>query len=215
MSPVTIIWPCQLSVEEYAAAGKEVSVPRQDCPRCGEPTIFWSGYPRSVRAGGEFGIWVRRCRCNRCRCSDALLPSFCLERRFDAVEVIGPAVVALSGGLGCRRVAKEIGGLFAYTTVRGWWRRYRERAGLLLEVLTAATRWCGPRLWGAASTDSLAVLEGVGSTVAVGAGVGLWPAVSLMLGGPWLSATTDVPSIGGVERVLMNVMDSTSSKAPP
>lgn len=211
---MTIIWACGLSVEEYAAAGKEVSVPRPDCPGCGSSMTFWSGYPRSVRSGVVLRIWVKRCRCGPCRSSHALLPSFCLVGRLDTVEVIGPAVVAVSAGLGTRPAAKGIGELFAYTTVRGWWRRHRERAGQLLEVLTAAA-WRAPRWYGVASRDSLAVLEGVGATVAVGTGVGLWPAVSLMLGGAWLSATTDVPSIGSVERVWMSLMGSTSSKTPP
>lgn len=115
MSPVAIIWPCELSVEEYSAAGRDVVVPRPCCGVCGQQMMFWPGYARRVRQGlAVFSIWVRRCRCGRCGGpSHALLPSFCLLRRLDAVEVIGPAVVAVSAGWGCRRVAKGIGELFA------------------------------------------------------------------------------------------------------
>ena len=84
---MAMIWPCELSVEAYAEAGKQVVVPRQRCPRCAAWMIFSSGYFRSVRAGRVFRIWVRRARCQRCdkKPSHALLPSFCLVRRLDAV----------------------------------------------------------------------------------------------------------------------------------
>ena len=65
---MAIIWLCRLSVGEYAAAGKEVAVPRQNCGTCGEPMTFWSGYWRSVRARMVVLVtWVKRGRCKRCR----------------------------------------------------------------------------------------------------------------------------------------------------
>ena len=60
LTPMAILWPCQLSVEAYAAAGKEVAVPRQRCPTCGSLMIFRSGYRRCVRSGAVFRIWVKR-----------------------------------------------------------------------------------------------------------------------------------------------------------
>jgi len=212
---VTIIWPCGLGVEEYAAAGKEVVVPRQCCPRCGLLTMFWSGYFRSVRSGAVFRIWVKRCRCCRCHSSDALLPSFCLVGRLDAVEVIGPALKAVSCGAGTRRVAAGIGELFAYTTLRGWWRRHQQRGAWLWSVLSAARAWCVGRCWGGSDADALEALESVGAAVAAVAGVGSWPAVSLVLGGAWLSTTTDTPTTAGVGGSLMTLMAGRDLQVPP
>lgn len=192
MSPMAIIWPCGLSVEQYAAAGRGVTVPRPSCPVCEAPMMFWSGYARRVRqATVVFSIWVRRCRCGRCGGpSHALLPSFCLLGRLDAVEVIGPAIVAVSAGGGCRPVARGIGELFAYTTVRGWWRRHRERIGWLWAALRVSQ--AGPEGW-----------AGLGSMTW---GVGPWPAVSLWSGGAWLSTTTTTPTTTGSGGQMMTVM---------
>jgi hypothetical protein len=178
--------------------------------------MFWSGYFRSVRSGAVLRIWVKRCRCGRCRSSHALLPSFCLVGRLDVVEVIGPALKAVAGGSGTRPVAVGVDGLFAYTTVRGWWRRHRERGAWLWGVVTAAARaWCVARPSGVSETDALAALEGVGVVVAAAVGVGLWPAVSLVSGGAWLSTTTDTPTTAGAGRRLMTVMAGRRSRTPP
>jgi hypothetical protein len=212
LSPVTIIWPCGLSVEEYAAAGKDVAVPRQSCPSCQSALIFWSGYARAVRSGAVFGIWVKRGYCRSCCSSEALLPSFCLVRRLDAVEVIGPAVEAVCSGVGTRRVAAGIGGLFAYTTVRGWWRRHRERAAWLLGVLGAVLGWSMPS---PASWAEAEVLEGAGGVVAAAVGVPVWPAVSLISGGGWLSANMDTPTTGAAARFWMTLMAGRDDGRPP
>ena len=67
LSPMAMIWPCRLSVEEYAAAGKAAAVPRASCPTCGRPMTFSSGYWRSVRQGMVVArIWVKRARCKPC-----------------------------------------------------------------------------------------------------------------------------------------------------
>ena len=77
LPPVAIVWPCPLSVERYVAAGRDVEVPRPDCPRCGGTTSWWSGYRRFVRAGGvSRPIFVPRVRCGRCAKTDAVLPAF-------------------------------------------------------------------------------------------------------------------------------------------
>jgi len=57
---MSIVWPCPLTVDEYAAAGRAVRVPRPDCPACPGPVVFWSGYWRQVR-------WLGRCRRGGCR----------------------------------------------------------------------------------------------------------------------------------------------------
>ena len=66
--PVSIVWPCSQSVDEYVAAGRDVEVPRPNCPGCSEATAFWSGYRRQIREDGRCSsMWVPRVRCQGCR----------------------------------------------------------------------------------------------------------------------------------------------------
>ena len=79
----------------------------------------WSGYWRWVRGPDTGRLWIRRGRCSRCLRSHALLPDFLLERRLDAVEVIGHALaLGIVGGLGVRSVADRVE--VPMTTARGW-----------------------------------------------------------------------------------------------
>src|SRR6266536_180390 len=96
----------------------------------------WSGYQRWVRSGGEvWRIWVCRAKCRPCGVTHALLPSFALLRRLDAVEVVGAALERAAGGAGLRVVAAGLG--VPHTTVRDWWRRFRVRAPVLVAGLCA------------------------------------------------------------------------------
>ena len=129
---MAIVWPCPLPVDAYVAAGREVEVPRPDCPLCGEPLMSWSGYWRHVRAEGLAGgrcrkIFVPRVRCAPCRVSHALLPAFVLAWRLDTAETIGAVIAEVAGGAcGVRPAAARLG--VPYTTARGWVRRFRARA---------------------------------------------------------------------------------------
>jgi hypothetical protein len=138
-----------------------------------------------------------------------------LARRLDAVEVIGPALEAMCSGAGSRLVARTMGELFAYTTVRGWWRRHRQRAWWLLRALGAVLGWAVPGRSGVAEADALEALVGLGAMVSAGVGVGLWPAVSLAVGGAWLAANSDAPTTGGVGRSLMRWMAHQEAALPP
>jgi hypothetical protein len=81
-------------------------------------------------------VWIRRCRCSRCRRSHALLPDFLLERRVDQVQVIGHALaLGITRGLGMRPVAERLG--IPLTTARDWRRRFRVNAVRLAIVLVA------------------------------------------------------------------------------
>lgn len=138
--PVAIIWPCPLSPSSYAAAGQQIPVPPQRCPRCQQRLVGWGGYWRWVRAEhcSEHRIWIRRGRCGRCRRTHALLPSFLFIHRLDAAPVIGTGLDRAAAGLGARRVAQELA--LPHTTVRDWWRRLWARApGLLASLLALAT----------------------------------------------------------------------------
>ena len=126
------IWPCPLSVDAYAEAGREIEAPRPECPSCAVPMGWWSGYWRHVRAGGRcFRVFVPRALCGTCRGSHALLPAFLLVGRLDVVERIGSMIEEVAAGeVGVRPAASRVD--VPYTTARGWWRRFRERE---------STRW--------------------------------------------------------------------------
>jgi len=203
LATTAIVWPTSLSVDEYAAAGRDVVVPRQNCPDCAKPMIFWSWYSRTVRDSDDRRIWVRRCRCVPCAVSHALLPAFCLLRRLYSVEVIGPAVVAIVAGGATHQVAEAAG--FPYTTTRDWRRRHRDRASTLAAGFAALSVELGAVLPRLASVAERASLEALGCAWAAararfGSGVaGLWRFWSLVSGGQALSTTTHPPwlSVGG------------------
>jgi len=125
---MAIVWPTALGVEQYAAAGRNVDVPRLGCPGCKEPMSFWGWYERDLRVGRSQPLLVRRQRCKTCAASHAVLPSFMAHGRLDAIGVIGPALEAMVAGH-ARRAADALG--LPYTTVRDW-------RGVL---------WPGPRCW--------------------------------------------------------------------
>src|SRR5262249_8033737 len=131
VSPVVMVWPCTLPVDAYAAAGREVEFPRPPCPSCAGPLVWWSGYPRWLRAPDRcHRIFVPRLRCGRCAVSHALLPAFVLAWRLDAAAAGGAGVAQVAGGAcGIRPAAARAG--VPYTTARGWVRRFRARAPAL------------------------------------------------------------------------------------
>ena len=151
----------------YVAAGREVVVPRPDCPGCRQPMRFWGWYERDVRVSAEVihRLSVRRARC--CERTHALLPGFVTWGRLDAVEVIGSALETMCGGVGMRRVAERLG--LAHTTVRDWRRRFARRAELLA---VGFSRFC------VAVGDLAPRLSGRPETVAVAAARAAW------VGGP-------------------------------
>ena len=198
---VAIVWACPLSVEQYAAAGQRVQVWWPGCPGCGQPMRPWSGYQRWVRwGGGVWRVWVRRAKCRPCGVTHALLPSFTLLRRLDAVWVIGAALERVAGGAGLRVVAAGLG--VPHTTVRGWWRRFRVHAPMLVAGLCALVVELGGLVaapGAAAERACLAALELVAARVRRRLGVAApatWPLAALVSGGGWLGATTSPPWAG-------------------
>jgi transposase-like protein len=158
-------------------------------PICDGWMAFSSGYARYVRAGPEFHVWVCRARCRSCP-SHALLPSFCLQGRLDSVEVIGPAVeAAVVNGIGTRSVARRAG--VKHTTARSWCRRHHQRARRALarvSVIAAALRATTGIAGTSAEQAALSALRDLVSVLSPAAGIGEWPAVSLVTGGQWLAA---------------------------
>lgn len=160
-TPMTIIWPSPLDPSTYAAAGQQIQVPAQLCPSCRGRLIGWGGYWRWVRSErhSEQRIWIRRGWCARCRHAHALLPSFLLVHRLDAVAVIGAGLDQLAAGAGARRVAQQLA--LAHTTVRDWWRRVRVRAPALLPVLLALATSLDPAPVVLVMAGAAAVVEAV------------------------------------------------------
>lgn len=190
---MAIVWPCELSVEAYAEAAKAVAVPRQDCPGCQRAMTFWSGYWRYVRNGADARIWVRRARCPCCRVSHALVPSFCLARRLDAVAVVGEVMLGAFGGKPLR-IPAGVGS----STVRSWLSRHRLKApGLLRATLAVAPASLDHEPWPREPSSEAEVLLAVRAVAgALWVGLAPWAALSAFTGGTWLSpTTTDVAPI--------------------
>jgi hypothetical protein len=95
----------------------------------------------------------RRARCRECAGTHVLLPDVALSRRQDEVSVIGAAVEAHVVGEGCRRIAARLG---AYAdTVRGWLRRFAERAGLVRAHFTRLAVALDPELGAIVPAESV------------------------------------------------------------
>ena len=200
---MAIVWPCLLDVDVYAAAGVSVVVPRPPCPSCRGRMQRWGGYWRFVRAGAPARVWFPRARCSSCATSHTLVPAFCLLGRLDAVEVIGAALAAGVTGGSDEAVATTID--VPVTTVRGWRRRHRARAALLVAGVTAVVvslAGVAPRL---SSESEQASVEAVGALWsaargALGARAGpAWRCWAVVCGGAALSPYTIPPwtGIGG------------------
>jgi hypothetical protein len=77
----------------------------------------------------------RRARCAGCGITHVLLPASMLAHRAWAISVIGPALTLAADGHSHRRIAGRLG--VPADTVRGWLRRLRARADLLVAWCTA------------------------------------------------------------------------------
>jgi Helix-turn-helix domain len=114
-----------------------------------------------------------------------LLPVFGLARRADLAEVIGAALVAKAKGTSVRAIAGWLGR--PQDTVRGWLRRFAERAEMVRVVFTVLLAKCGPDPVMPAPTRSL-VGDAVAAIVgAAGAVAARWPMLGVV--SPWLAAS--------------------------
>ena len=197
--PLSIVWQCPLDVSAYVALGQQIEVGEHACPACGRRLGGWSGYWRWVRGPGTDRLWIRRCRCSRCRRSHALLPDFLLERRLDDVAVIGQALaLSIAGGLGIRPVAERLG--VPMTTARDWRRRFRVHALVLATALVAlAVRLDPAPVLVSATNHERTALEALGANwqrarSRFGERVpGLWRLWSLISGGRALGTNRSPP----------------------
>jgi hypothetical protein len=123
-----------------------------------------------------------------------LLPSVALLRRVDLARVIGLALLAKAAGRGHRQVAVELG--VPATTVRGWLRRFAERAELVRGHFTRLAGWLDPQAGpveprGSPVADAVEAI-GVAAVAAArrfGLGQGPWEFASGASGGRLLANT--------------------------
>jgi hypothetical protein len=215
---VVIVWRCDHDVDTYVAAGREVEVPRADCPACMTPMLFWSGYERYLRhLGATARIWIRRARCKPCAVSHALIPSFVLLRRLDSVGVIGASVAKVIGaGRGVRPVAEEAG--VPHTTARDWCRRFRSLAPVLAAGFAALAVELGsgvPPVAATAGGCALVAMAAAWTRARSGSGrsiPALWPFVGLVAGGGLLAATTHPPWAAAAGRRFIPPVPQTGSR---
>jgi hypothetical protein len=125
-----------------------------------------------------------------------LLPDLCLLRRQDEVSVIGAAIEANVAGSGFRSIAGRLG--VRAGTVRGWLRRFEERAELLRAYFTWWAVVLDPELGpivpaGSGVADALEAIAVAVRAWVLRFGPGdLWQVASWLCGGGLLS--TRVPA---------------------
>jgi hypothetical protein len=116
------------------------------CPSCRGVLGPW-GHARErvlrCRSGDRL-LRPRRARCRGCAGTHVLLPELAFSRRQDEVAVIGSAIEANIAGEGFRPIAARLG---AYPeTVRGWLRRFAERAEEIRAYFTRCAVVLDPEL---------------------------------------------------------------------
>jgi hypothetical protein len=185
------------SVESRLEAGEIV------CPGCGGELRPW-GHARwrTLRDHGQpVRVRPRRSRCRSCLVTHVLLPVLVLLRRVDLAAVIGAALVGRHVERRSRiELARAAGA--PWDTVRGWLRRFEERAvEIRAEFAALAQRWDAdlgpiePR-----ATATLDALEAMGMAAAAAVRrfgpTPLWALVAGASGGRLLSNTSS-PIPGG------------------
>lgn len=115
------------------------------CPECDGVLAGWGwARPRLLRGpDGPVRLCPRRSRCTGCGVTHVLLPVSALLRRADAAAVIVSALAAKAmRRVGFRRIAVELAR--PAETVRGWLRRFVERAEAVRSVFTVWLRAVDP-----------------------------------------------------------------------
>lgn len=195
---MAIVWPCTMTPHEYAAVGRDIEVPRPNCPACSLAMSFWGFYARPLRVGVELRLLIRRARCKHCQVSCGIVPDFVVPGRLDGVEVIGAGIEEMAAGATTATAATRFD--VPYTTVRSWRRRFAERAGILSAGFLAATVALGdlvPRLAVGAVKIALCAIEAAERAMRrrLGATAGHWRIANYIVGGHLLSTNSNPPWI--------------------
>jgi Domain of unknown function (DUF6431)/Homeodomain-like domain len=116
------------------------------CPSCRGVLGPWGHARRRVLrcASADRLLRPRRARCRGCAGTHVLLADVALVRRQDEVSVIGQAIEASVAGVGHRPIAERLG--VPKDTVRGWLRRFAERADLIRARFTRCAGWLDAEL---------------------------------------------------------------------
>lgn len=132
VAPMLIVCVEQARVEAELVGGL------LGCPSCRGVLGPWGhGRERVLRClSGDRLLRPRRGRCRGCAGTHVLLPDLALSRRRDEVLVIGAAIEAKVAGEGHRPIGGRLG--VHADTVRGWLRRFAERAE---QIRAHFTRW--------------------------------------------------------------------------
>jgi hypothetical protein len=215
---MAIVWPCPLSVESYAAAGREIEVPRPVCPQCSSSMSFWSGYWRHVREAGRCQkLFVPRARCRRCEVTHVLLPGFVLSGRLDVVETVGAVLGEVIDGPGGVRPAAE-GAEVPHTTARGWLRRFSSRAVSLAVSFAALAVELGGEAVVVRDDAAAFALSSIGAAYVAAtslpgwAAIGLWRFASSVSGGGLLATNTNTPYLVVGRRRFMPPVPTTTEE---
>ena len=138
--------PMLIVCAEVALVEAELVGGRLGCPSCRGVLGPWGHARERVLRCGSGDRWLRprRARCRGCAGTHVLLPELAFSRRQDEVSVIGSAIEAKVAGEGFRRIAARLG---AYPeTVRGWLRRFAERAEEIRALFTRCAVVLDPEL---------------------------------------------------------------------
>jgi Domain of unknown function (DUF6431)/Helix-turn-helix domain len=168
------------------------------CPSCRAVLGPWGhGRERVLRcSAGDRLLRPRRARCRGCEGTHVLLPDMALLRRRDEVAVIGAAIEAKVAGEGYRPIARRL--RVHADTVRGWLRRFAERAD---RIRAHFTRWAvaldveiGPVLpAGSGIADALEAIAVAARAWVLRFGSGdPWRIASALSGGVLLSNTNSL-----------------------
>jgi transposase-like protein len=132
VAPVLIVCAEEARVEAELRGGSLA------CPSCRGLLGPWGhARERVLRcSAGDRMLRPRRARCRLCAGTHVLLPDLVLLRRRDEAAVIGAAIEANAAGAGHRTIAERLG--VPKDTVRGWLRRFVERAE---QARAHFTRW--------------------------------------------------------------------------
>lgn len=131
---------------EQSLVEAELAAGLLSCPSCRGALGPW-GHARGrvlrCRSGDRL-VRPRRGRCRGCLGTHVLLPDLVLLRRQDEIGVIGSAIEASVAGRGYRRIAGGLG--VPADTVRGWLRRFAQRAELIRAHFTRCVVMLDPEL---------------------------------------------------------------------
>ena len=196
---MAIVLPLSVSVEAYAAAGRDVEVEVPRCPDCASSMGRWSGYWRFVRQAATcFKVFVARARCSSCASTHALLPAFCVLSRLDGAEVIGAVIEAVCAGpSGVRPAALSAG--VPHTTARGWVRAFGRNSRRLRAAFSAlAIELAGDVVsvgadLRASALDAIRASWDAAMSLPGWAALSPWRFCSAVCGGSFLASNTNSP----------------------